>query len=272
MLIEKRESRPALLLTLTRGREKERVLTRFVHLDQHPKHIGLTSETYTPDQTQDDVLVPSTSTEHPNSATPAAPIMVQSAPGISYQQQDATTGPSFAPARAPRTKPRVPASKPRAQLPMRKLSKATGSTRNNTHTSGSMTPAQRTAYIAQYTYADMRETSVHAPGRLLPKIPSPHETAVHFYAPNAPGVDYSLFRKTTHNFLDFDATFELYPTYPLLPVAMKPSKEDWDETRDADQEEGQKVRCLFCRSRFGGRNAKAMWERHAKEHWEKGGE
>ena len=135
-----------------------------------------------------------------------------------------------------------------------------------------MTPARRAAYLARYTYADMRDISFHSTGPLLTKIPSPYEMAVIFHAPDAPGVDYSLFRKSTHDFLDFDATFTFYPTYCLLPAAMKPSKVDWDDTRDADQEEANKVRCLFCRARFGGRNAKAMWERHAREHWDKGGE
>ena len=54
-----------------------------------------------------------------------------------------------------------------------------------------MTPAQRAAYLARYTYVDMRDTSSPTVGPLLPKIPSPYETGVIFHAPNAPGVDYT---------------------------------------------------------------------------------
>jgi len=36
--------------------------------------------------------------------------------------------------------------------------------------------------------------------------------------------------------------------------------------------EAHKVCCLVGRARFGGRNAKAMSERHAREHWERGEE
>lgn len=186
-----------------------------------------------------------------------------------YQQQQAIAGPSSAPAIAPRSKARTPQRL--AQPPIRKSSKVAGSTRNNTHNGELMTPAQRAAYLARYNYADMRDMTSHSAGTLLPKIPSPYEMAVIFHAPDAPAVDYALFRKSTHEFLDFDATFAFYPTYCLLPAAMKPSKVDWDDTRDADQEDASKVRCLFCRARFGGRNAKAMWERHAREHWDKGG-
>ena len=57
-----------------------------------------------------------------------------------------------------------------------------------------MTPAQRAAYLARYTYVDMRDTSSPTVGPLLPKIPFPYETGVIFHAPNAPGVDYTPFR------------------------------------------------------------------------------
>jgi hypothetical protein len=243
------------------------VLTRFLRSDGHLEHSNSTSQTYSPHQTANDALAASASTKHPDSAARAAPVTVQSASNISYQQHEAIAGPSSGPAIAPI------APRPHAQPPMRKLTKvASGSgARNNTHNGGPMTPAQRAAYIARYTYADMRDTSLHSPGPLLPKIPSTHEAAIIFHSPDTPGVDYLLFRKATHDFLDFDAAFTFYPTYCLLPAEMKPSKEDWDDTRDADQDEARKVRCLFCRARFGGRNAKAMWERHAREHWDKGG-
>jgi hypothetical protein len=135
-----------------------------------------------------------------------------------------------------------------------------------------MTSAERAAYLARFTYPDAYDASFPRPVPFLPKVPAPREVGVMYHAPDASGVDYALFRRTTHDFLDFDATFARYPIYDLLPNAMKPSKEDWDYARDADSVEARKVRCLFCRARFGGRNAKAMWERHAREHWEKGGE
>lgn len=245
-----------------------------MQLDRHPQYSNFSSQSNSPHQTPNAVPVPSMSTEDPDSAAPAAsaaPITVQSASNSSYQQE-AIAGPSSAPAPAARTKARLDPPQPHAQPPVRKLAKVASGSRNITHISGPMTPAQRAAYITRYTYADMRDMLFHSSGPLLPKVPSLHETAVIFHAPDAPGVDYGLFRKGTHDFLDFDTTFTLYPTYCLLPVEMKPTKDDWDDTRDADQEEARKVRCLFCRARFGGRNAKAMWERHAREHWDKGGE
>lgn len=269
---KKRESLTALPLTPTRKAEKERVLTRFMQLDRHPQYSTFSPQPNSPHQTPDPIPVPSASTNDPNSAGPAAPIMVQSASNSPYRQQEAIAGPSSAPASATRTKARLDPPQSHAQPSIRKLAKVASGSRNSTHTNGPMTAAQRAACLARYTYADMRETSSHSFGPLLPKIPSPHENAVVFHAPDAPDVNYDLFRKTTHDFLDFDATFAFYPTYCLLPVEMKPSKDDWDDTRDADQEDARKVRCLFCRARFGGRNAKAMWERHAREHWDKGGE
>jgi hypothetical protein len=243
--------------------------------DRRLQHSNTTSQTFSPPHTPNDAPAASASTTHPNSAAPvpAAPIIIQSAPGMSYQQQEAIAGPSSAraPAPAPRSKARLDTPQPHAQPPIRKLPKVASGTRSNAYNSGSMTPAQRAAYLDGYTYADMRDTSFHSPGPLLPKIPSQYETAVIFHDPDAPGVDYTLLRKATHDFLDFDTTFTLYPTYCLLPAAMKPSKDDWDDTRDTDQDDARKVRCLFCRARFGGRNAKAMWERHAREHWDKGG-
>ena len=273
MPAEKRESRPPSRATADADKEgeKARVLTRFLCSDRHLQHNNTTSHTYSPHQTPNDVPAAHLNSVAP--AAPAAPIMVQSTSDMSYQQQEAVAGPSSAPALAPapRSKAREVTPQPHAQPPTRKLSKVASGTRNNTHNGESMTPAQRAAYVARYTYADMRDTSVHSPGPLLPKIPSLYETAVIFHAPDAPGVDYDLFRKATHDFLDFDTTFTLYATYCLLPPAIKPSKDDWDDTRDADQDDARKVRCLFCRARFGGRNAKAMWERHAREHWDKGG-
>lgn len=252
------------------------MLTRFVRADRHFQHSNTLSQAYPPHQTPDDAPAAGASTKQPKPAPPTAPIMVQSASDVPHQQQEPTAGPSSAPAPPPAARNRIRLDTQHAhahaqQQPTRKVTKATGGTRN-TNISGPMTAAQRPAYIARYAYADMRDASFHSPGPLLPKIPSPHEAAVIFHAPDAPGVDYGLFRKATHDFLDFDATFALYPTYCLLPATMKPTREDWDDTRDVDQEEGRKVRCLFCRSRFGGRNAKAMWERHAREHWDKGGE
>lgn len=272
MPTEKRASRSA--LDADKQGEKGRVLTRFLCSDRHLQHSNTTSQTFSPDYNPSDDLAAYASTTHPNSAdsapaVPAAPIIIQSASDMSYQQPEAIAGPSSAP--APRSKARLGTPQPHAQPPIRKLPKVAGGTRNNTHSGDSMTPAQRAAYVARYTYADMRDTSFHSPGPLLPKIPSLYEAAVIFHTPDAPGVDYTLFRKATHDFLDFDTTFTLYPTYCSLPAEMKPSKDDWDDTRDADQDEARKVRCLFCRARFGGRNAKAMWERHAREHWDKGG-
>jgi len=257
--------------------DKPGVLTRFVRSDgqhQHSNSISQTCSTYLTHQTPNDAPAAGVSTKQTNSTASAAPIMVQSASDISYQQQEATAGPSSGPALAPSTNARLDtSSQPHTQPPMRKFAKVATGPRNNTHNHNGdpMEPAQRAAYITRFTYADMRDMSLHNPGPLLPKIPSPHETAVIFYAPDAPGADYTLVRKATHNFLDFDATFTLYATYCLLPAVMKPNKDDWDDTRDADQDDARKVRCLFCRARFGGRNAKAMWERHAREHWDKGG-
>lgn len=268
MPANKRELPPAPSLTPIQRGQKERVLTRLVRSDRHLQRTASTSKPSSHHQTPSDASAASSSTSRSDSATPAASIIVQSTSNTVHQHQNAIAGPSSAP--GPRTKARL--DTPHAQPPLQKISKAASGTRNTTFISGQMTSAQRAAYIARYTYADMQDTSVHPAGPLLPKIPSSHETAVTFHAPDAPGVDYSLFRKATHDFLEFDATFDLYPTYCLLPAAMKPIREDWDGTRDADQDEGRKVRCLFCRSRFGGRNAKAMWERHAREHWDKGGQ
>ena len=265
-----RESQTAFPLTPTRKVEKERVLTRFMQLERHPQHSTVSPPPNSPYQTPNAVAVPSVSTEHPDSAAPDAPIVIQSAP-YSFSQQEAIAGPSSAPAPATRTNARLDSPQPQAQPRARKLTKVASGSRNNPQINGPMPSAQRAAYIARFTYAGMRDTSVHS-SPLLPKVPSSHDVGVIFHAPDAPGVDYSLFRKTTHNFLDFDTTFALYPTYCLLPVEMKPSKDDWDDTREADQDDACKVRCLFCRARFGGRNAKAMWERHAREHWDKGGE
>ena len=98
---------------------------------------------------------------------------------------------------------------------------------------------------------------------LLPKISSPYETAVMFHAPDAPGVDYTLSRVATHDLLDFGATFALYPTYCLPPAAMKPSKGD---------RRGRPAKSLFVLPWLAWlRNAKTMWERHTREHWDKGG-
>ena len=48
---------------------------------------------------------------------------------------------------------------------------------------------------------------------------------------------------TTHDFLDFDAIFALYPTYCLLPAAMKPSRTDWENTTTTERD-ARKVRCF----------------------------
>ena len=255
-------------------RDNGRVLTRFMCSDPHLQHSKPTSQTYKSRQTPGDPPTADASTKRPHltaPTVPADPIMDQSTSDTSYPQPEAIAGPSSAPAPASRSKARLDTPQLHTQPPMRKVHKVAGGKRNNTHNGSLITPAQRAAFLARFTYADMRDTSSNIMGPLLPKIPSPYETGVIFHAPNAPGVDYTLIRKATHDFLDFDATFAIYPTYCLLPIAMKPNKGDWDDTRDTEQDEARKVRCLFCRARFGGRNAKAMWERHSREHWDKGG-
>ncbi|KAG8786103.1 hypothetical protein FRB91_008258 [Serendipita sp. 411] len=123
----------------------------------------------------------------------------------------------------------------------------------------------REQYISQFDYVEMRMFN----GREeLAKKPAPNELGVVFHLPSSPDVNYDTFFQTTHDFLDLTEVLTLYPSFIDLPLNLRPSKFRYDATKNSD-DLNLRVRCLFCRGRFGGKNAKAIWERHVKEHWPK---
>lgn len=106
----------------------------------------------------------------------------------------------------------------------------------------------------------------------LAKKPAPNEPLVVFYDPADPTVSYeSTIAGTTHDFLDIQATVNLYPTFVDFPQEQRPSRSRYELTRLNPNDAALKLRCPFCRGNYGGVNAKAIWERHVKDHWPKPG-
>ncbi|KAG8824656.1 Rho GTPase protein rac1 [Serendipita sp. 399] len=123
----------------------------------------------------------------------------------------------------------------------------------------------RDQYVAQFDYVEMRMFN----GREeLAKKPASNELGVVFHSPSDPNVNYDTIFQTTHDFLDLAEALTMYPSFIDLPLSLRPSKLRYDATKNSD-DLSLRVRCLFCRGRFGGKNAKAIWERHVKEHWPK---
>lgn len=123
----------------------------------------------------------------------------------------------------------------------------------------------RSIFLKQFDYVEMRCFTSRVE---LPKRPSISEAGVNFHSPATTGINYDFFFQTTHEFLDLPQTLRLYPMFIDLPLEFRPSKARYDATKNSE-DLMLRVRCLFCRGRFGGKNAKAIWERHVKEHWPK---
>ncbi|KIM34395.1 hypothetical protein M408DRAFT_325802 [Serendipita vermifera MAFF 305830] len=123
----------------------------------------------------------------------------------------------------------------------------------------------RAAYLERFDYIEMRCKMTRTE---LPKKPHPNEIGIVFHSPAEPYVTYDTFFQTTHDFLDVSSTLHVFPTFVDLPLHLRPSKVRYDATKQSE-DLMLRVRCLFCRGRFGGKNAKAIWERHVKEHWPK---
>lgn len=131
-----------------------------------------------------------------------------------------------------------------------------------------MDPAKRQVLLSQYTSVGMRSLSNNLE---LPKKPNPNEEGIVYHSPDEPGLNYDLFFSTTHDFLDVDGTVALYPSFVNLPIHLRPSRTRYDATKRNPDSEQYRIRCICCRAQFGGPNAKAMWERHVKDHWPKQG-
>lgn len=126
----------------------------------------------------------------------------------------------------------------------------------------------RAAFVAQYDYVEMKLHGSRDQRDELAKKPFPGEPGVIYHSPSNPNVTYDTIFQTTHDFIDLAETIRYYPTFVDLPLELRPSKTRYDATKNSD-DLMLRVRCLFCRGRFGGKNAKAIWERHVKEHWPK---
>jgi hypothetical protein len=126
----------------------------------------------------------------------------------------------------------------------------------------------RTAFLSHFDYIEMRCRLTQTE---LAKKPSAQEQGVIFHSPRDPSVTYDIFFQTTHDFLDISAALQMFPLFIDLPLGLRPSKAHYDATKNNPEDLTLRVRCLFCRGRFGGKNAKAIWERHVKEHWPKAG-
>lgn len=131
------------------------------------------------------------------------------------------------------------------------------------------TSASRTAALGAFDYANMR---CNRTGVDLGKKPNLGDPWVVFHSPTALGVTYDTFFGTTHDFLDLNVTLQLFPSFVDLPLGLRPSKARYEATKANATDPSLKVRCLFCRGRFGGTNSKAIWERHVKDHWPKEGQ
>lgn len=131
------------------------------------------------------------------------------------------------------------------------------------------TSASRTAALSGFDYVNMR---CNRTGMDLGKKPNVGDPWVVFHPPNALSVTYDTFFGTTHDFLDLTLTLQLYPSFVDLPLGLRPSKARYEATKANTADPSLKVRCLFCRGRFGGINSKAIWERHVKDHWPKEGQ
>lgn len=123
----------------------------------------------------------------------------------------------------------------------------------------------RALFLKQFDYVEMRCFVSRVE---LPKRPCASETGVVFHSPAISSVSYDTFFQTTHDFLDLSQALRMFPFFVDLPMELRPSKARYDATKNSD-DLMLRVRCLFCRGRFGGKNAKAIWERHVKEHWPK---
>jgi hypothetical protein len=129
-------------------------------------------------------------------------------------------------------------------------------------------PDERAVFLQEFDYVDMRSRLTRVE---LAKKPHFNEEGVLFHSPTDTSVSYDTVFQTTHDFLDLNTTLLLYPLFVDLPSHLRPSKARYDATKQSE-DQALRVRCLFCRGRFGGKNAKAIWERHVKEHWPKQGE
>jgi hypothetical protein len=127
---------------------------------------------------------------------------------------------------------------------------------------------KRANFLAKFDYVHMRSRWTRIE---LAKMPYLNEDGVLFHSPAVPSVTYNTIFQTTHDFLELGITLHMYPTFVDLPLHLRPSKARYDATKQSE-DQSLRVRCLFCRGRFGGKNAKAIWERHVKEHWPKQGE
>ena len=125
----------------------------------------------------------------------------------------------------------------------------------------------RETFLEQFDYVEMRCKFTR---NELAKKPYYNEIGVVFHSPAESSVTYDTFFQTTHDFLDVASTLHMFPTFVDLPLNLRPSKVRYDATKQSE-DLMLRVRCLFCRGRFGGKNAKAIWERHVKEHWPKQG-
>ncbi|CAG8620789.1 5949_t:CDS:2 [Acaulospora colombiana] len=126
----------------------------------------------------------------------------------------------------------------------------------------------RTVYLSHFDYIEMRCRLTQTE---LAKKPTTAEPGVIFHSPRDSSVTYDLFFQTTHDFLDISTALQMFPMFIDLPLGLRPSKCHYDATKNNPEDLMLRVRCLFCRGRFGGKNAKAIWERHVKEHWPKAG-
>lgn len=127
-----------------------------------------------------------------------------------------------------------------------------------------MADAQRIEFLSQFCGAEMKNKET---GKELDKEPKPDEFGVRFLKPTEDMIYRHCFFQNTHDFLDVLETAALWPDFADVPLYLRPGQQEYDDTKADNKNNAFKVRCAWCRARFAGENAKALWERHAKAHW-----